>query len=95
MNPEKSKVKKCLFGKPDKEQRQKEKEKLEKEHEQEMQEKSEHYNFDFQNEKPYDTNGEGARFEWKAVENASQDESQLQDDTAGTDKTDEEMQEKT
>lgn len=94
MNPEASKVKRCLFGEPDEEERQSEKERIERELEQETQEKSNHYNFDFKNEKPYDTAAEGARYEWTPVENASQGESQLQGDTASTDNTAEEIQEK-
>lgn len=96
MNPEASKVKRRLFGEPDEEQRQIEKERLDREFEQETQEKSDYYNFDFKNGKPYEPTAEGARFEWSAVENASEGESQLQGDAAaGTDKTDEETHEKT
>lgn len=95
MNPEASKVKRRLFGEPDEEQRKIEKERLDREFEQETQEKSEYYNFDFKNGKPYDTTAEEARFEWKAVENASEGESQVQGDTTATDKTDEEIHEKT
>jgi len=61
MNPEASKARRCLFGRPDHEQVQAD---LQKELNEDLQEMKEKWDFDFQKGKPL----EGNKYEWVAVE---------------------------
>ena len=68
MNPEASKVKRCLFGRPDHQELEAD---LQKELSKDMQEMNEKWNFDFQKGKPL----KGKKFEWEPVQ-APKEESQ-------------------
>lgn len=67
MNPESSKTKRCLFGRPDHQQLEAD---LKKELNKDVQEMNEKYNFDFPRGEPL----EGGRFEWEAVEPSKQEQ---------------------
>jgi len=60
MNPEASKARRCLFGRPDHQQLQAD---LQKELNKDLQELNEKWDFDFQRGKPL----EGNKYEWVAV----------------------------
>lgn len=61
MNPEASKVRRCLFGRPDHKQLEAD---LQKELKKDTQEMNEKWDFDFQKGKPL----KGNKFQWEAVE---------------------------
>lgn len=74
MNPEASKVKRCLFGRPDHQELEND---LKRELNNDAQEKNETWDFDFQKGKPL----EGNKFEWKEVKPPNEAEEKTQEAT--------------
>lgn len=87
MNPEASKARRCLFGRPDHQELEND---LQRELDRDAREMSEKWEFDFKEEKPL----EGTRFQWEKVNEPPKEKGEQPKDSAFTDLGNKEMTEK-
>lgn len=87
MNPEASKAKRCLFGRPDHQELDSD---LQRELDKDTQEMNEKWDFDFKEGKPLN----GNKFQWEKVNEPSKEKSEQPKDIGATEMGDKEMTEK-